>query len=585
MMPDLSSDEYKELASRLPSVDPVTGLPRGTAPTTIAAINRAAGHPTSPTFMPRVAEAPDVSAGAGIPTIESGVPSIARPTTQQSHAAGRAEYAAGLPRVTATPFTPEYFQQEQQLADFKAAHPLGSEISARPGFLGKLEHGLAKAGNIAGEAVIPNVMRNIPGTDLNLAAKTAGREAGFEAATTAEEREAQAKNLASETAQRNAPGEKLVGAPQQDPTTGNWFQAAASKDAQGNEVVSWKPLAGGPTGGDETKKPVGDTYAQQFSQQLGTLTAGMSADDQAKFTQAYGIKPTDTGVVAEKRLADAKAAAQMTGQERDRKVQEDATAAQRAETNRLKEEELNLKKNAGENKGGTEVVRGYDANGVPHLMSAADAKTQGLTNITKATDKDIDTARTHGTVLNDMQVKLNDVVKSSPALNQNEAQRAIIAKALSDQKNTTWSQLLTSGVLSQATEPTKEYVQSVLSLRESALGLPKEITGGSRVSEIQASALWSTLPGAASLDSKYALGQAKKFQANIDRLWHRVDQVQGMPHEEPAEEIAEKKAAGGGTFNVPEGAPPAMNVPDGKVLKDESGKIVAVAHGGKWGAP
>jgi hypothetical protein len=214
---------------------------------------------------------------------------------------------------------------------------------------------------------------------------------------------------------------------------------------------------------------------------------------------------------------------------------------------------------------GTEVVRGFSKDGRPVLTSAADAKTQGLTKITKATDKDIDSARTHTVVLNDMQAKLNDVVASSTALNQSEGQRAIIAKALSDTKNGTFDSLIRAGALSKATDATKNYIQSVLSLRESALGLPKEITGGSRVSEVQSSALWATLPSASSLDSKYALGQAKKFQANIDRLWKRVDDYQGLPHEAPAAELAGGGAAAGA------GAATGL-----KITRDAHGRIVGV---------
>jgi hypothetical protein len=512
----------------------------------------------APTAMPTVGSAPAAPAAPpDTSAITAGIPTVAKPTTAQSHAAGKAEYAAGMPAVTAAPFTKEYYQQEQALADFKAAHPAGSDVSAHPGFLGKLGHVAAGIGNAVGDALIPGVMSNIPGTERNEGLQKVAREKGFNAATEAEQREATAANLNSETAARNAPGEKLVGEPKQDPTSGAWFQAAASKDAQGNEVVNWKPLAGGPAGTvDAAKQPVGDDYAKQFTAQLGTLTAGMTPEDQQKFASAYGIKPTDTGAVAEKRLADAHAAAALTGAERDRALTRAATEAQQSETNRLKEEDLALKKSGQTDKGSTDIVRAYDANGTPHLLSEADAKAQGMTNVTKASDADVDKARTHATVLNDMQVKLNDVVKDSGALNQNEAQRAIISKALSDQKNTTWSSLLTAGVLSQATEPTKDYIQSVLSLRESALGLPKEITGGSRVSEVQSSALWATLPDAKSLDKNYAVGQAKKFQANIDRLRKRVDQVQGMPNEAPSDEVANEPqakpaAAGGKPAKVP----------------------------------
>ncbi len=211
---------------------------------------------------------------------------------------------------------------------------------------------------------------------------------------------------------------------------------------------------------------------------------------------------------------------------------------------------------------GTEVVRGFDKNGRPVLTSEADARAQGLTKVTKASDKDIDSARTHTVVLNDMQAKLNDVVSTSKALDQDVEQRAIIAKALGDQKNTTFGALVGAGVLSKATPATKDYIQSVLSLRESALGLPKEITGGSRVSEVQSSALWATLPSAASLDSRYALGQAKKFQANIDRLWGRVDNFQGLPREAPISELSGK--------SLPDGAVAGtMNGKHGYVLNGE----------------
>lgn len=536
----------------------------------MARSGRMATQPTipkaaAPGAAPTAPEIPSASA----PSVGGSIP--ARPTPQQSITAGMAENGTTAKQegknewqqmrpqspeeLGIKPLTPEYFQQQRAQADYDKAHPLGGDISAKPGFWGKLEHGLAKAGNIAGDIVAPGTMALIPGTDLNKQEERGAQMRGFNTATEAQEREAQTGNIEAETAERsaNANAWKPMGEPKQDPTNGQWFQAGAQRDPSGQVTESFRPLNGGPTNTpDPTKQPVGEQGATQLSAELGTLTAGMAPDEAKKFTEAYGVRPNDTGAVAEKRLADAKAAAQMTGAERDRKIQMDATAAQREFTNKIAEGTLAVKQ-AGEGKGGTDVVRGYDKDGVPHLTSEADAKAQGFTKLTKATDKDIDSARTHNVVLNDMQAKLNDVVHDSGALNQNEGQRAIIAKALSDEKNTTFQSLLTSGVLSQASEPTKAYIQSVLSLRESALGLPKEITGGSRVSEVQSSALWATLPSAGSLDSKYALSQAKKFQANIDRLWQRVDSVEGMTHEQPAEELAAPKrtaAAGGAPSKV-----------------------------------
>src|SRR6266542_699192 len=53
--------------------------------------------------------------------------------------------------------------QEHEL---NAQNPYGSAAN-HPGLLGKIEHGLAKVGNIAGDIVAPGAMSLIPGTDLN----------------------------------------------------------------------------------------------------------------------------------------------------------------------------------------------------------------------------------------------------------------------------------------------------------------------------------------------------------------------------------------------------------------------------------
>jgi len=74
---------------------------------------------------------------------------IAKPTKQESQAAGKAEFQAGKPTVTAEPGTSGYFGQRIAAEDYDKAHPWGSPISEHPGFLGKVGHVFAKAGNIA----------------------------------------------------------------------------------------------------------------------------------------------------------------------------------------------------------------------------------------------------------------------------------------------------------------------------------------------------------------------------------------------------------------------------------------------------
>jgi hypothetical protein len=173
-------------------------------------------HPTTPAAggIPAVGAAPSVAAAPDTSALTGGIPTVAKPTTAQSHAAGKAEYSAQMPAspdaLGYKPFTPEYVQQEQKVADFKAAHPLGSSISEKPGFLGKLEHGLATVGNIAGDALIPGVMSNIPGTQRNLAAQKAERFGEFKGATEAQQKAAETGLEQAETEAAKNPGGKEI---------------------------------------------------------------------------------------------------------------------------------------------------------------------------------------------------------------------------------------------------------------------------------------------------------------------------------------------------------------------------------------
>ena len=109
----------------------------------------------------------------GMPSIPgTGVmPTIARPPNesqgQENRAVGKAQYGAELPQVTAQAGTPEYGQQKVAQLDYQKMHPWGADVSAQPGAWGKIGHVLAKVGNIAGNALIPNVMASTPGTQLN----------------------------------------------------------------------------------------------------------------------------------------------------------------------------------------------------------------------------------------------------------------------------------------------------------------------------------------------------------------------------------------------------------------------------------
>lgn len=116
---------------------------------------------------------------AGIPNMLAGIPQVippqlTKPTNAQSHAEGIAEFNRGIPQVTAQPGTPEFYQQKMSGIEYQKAHPFGSDISAHPGVGGKILHGLATIGNIAGDVIDPEATALIPGSNLNRAVNEKG---------------------------------------------------------------------------------------------------------------------------------------------------------------------------------------------------------------------------------------------------------------------------------------------------------------------------------------------------------------------------------------------------------------------------
>lgn len=126
--------------------------------------------PAVPGLAPSApAAAPDTLPVGGPPTVSPNVWHKNDPgnTVYRPFKNGQEEFQAGKPTVTADTGSLGYYKQRIDQADYATAHPWGSPISEHPGFLGKVAHGLAKAGNIAGDIFAPEVLQNIPGTDLN----------------------------------------------------------------------------------------------------------------------------------------------------------------------------------------------------------------------------------------------------------------------------------------------------------------------------------------------------------------------------------------------------------------------------------
>lgn len=182
---------------KMPGPSPANGIPSPATHSSLKPMAPEIPNPTSPQPMTSIP-------GAGAPDLQ-------KPTTAESHAAGKAEFERGLPAITAQPFTPENYQQKQEKLDYEAKHPWGSDISEHPGFGGKLAHVASKVGNIAGDIFAPATMANIPGTDLNKQRQTAQNTRGFTTATGNEEKQALTNEAEAATGLKEQQGE-LAGA-------------------------------------------------------------------------------------------------------------------------------------------------------------------------------------------------------------------------------------------------------------------------------------------------------------------------------------------------------------------------------------
>jgi len=509
-----------------------------------------------------VAHMADLSGGADIgaaATPEGGVSvkPMTLPNLTHTEKMALPQTSPGVSDVGSAAFT----RNELERLEEQKAHPWGTPEN-HPGTLGKIGHVAGKIGNIALDVLAPGIGVNIPGTDLNRMANESELKRELASRTAAE---GQAKNLASEEEARDvttAEGRERLKKMQ--------TEQSLEKDIEGN-ITGWKGPDGKLHSLDEegTPQAIKDIAAETTAKQTKPTIEKMDNGDIVAVTPGVNGAPAKSQVVYH---GDPKLETELTqrtvgGQEHkiliNKKTGEDIKDLGAFKT------EVSPTAAINKEKANERVVLAYDKNNKAHLMSRGDAEEEGMQHITAAQSGDIDKAKTHHVVLNTLQTQLNSVVNSSKALDQGYAQRSIIASALSHPTNTTVDSLMRAAVLSGATEETKNYVQAVIALREAGLALPKEITGGSRIAEVQASALWATMPSAASLNSKYALKQAKKFQQDIDRLRERAPDVRGMNIVDPDDMIKSKgeekqHTTGGGAAPAPPPGKVTVNDPEGK---------------------
>ncbi len=194
-------------------------------------------------------------------------------------------------------------------------------------------------------------------------------------------------------------------------------------------------------------------------------------------------------------------------------------------------------------KGAGASVYAYDPNQKATVLTTqAQAQQNGMVNVRPVKESDIK-GDTHDTrVLNDVATKANNVMESADALNQDPAQRAMIAWAIDQASKegqvragafgvnlpTAWiNNGFQSAEMMNATPATRDYVTNVLSLREASMGLQKVLTGSARSNEQQILALQATLPGFEA-DPSMARQKLRSFTQNVDLLRQGIPRMQGL---------------------------------------------------------
>ena len=142
-------------------------------------------------------------------------------------------------------------------------------------------------------------------------------------------------------------------------------------------------------------------------------------------------------------------------------------------------------------------------------------------------------------VLNDVAIKTNAVIDSASALDQDSRQKDVISWELGNNgikigfghnlempMDALVNNSLRANNMSQASQASKDYIIGVLSLRESAMGLQKVLTGSARNNEAQIEALQATLPGYED-SSDTALQRVDSFTQNLDALRQPIARIPG----------------------------------------------------------
>jgi hypothetical protein len=196
-------------------------------------------------------------------------------------------------------------------------------------------------------------------------------------------------------------------------------------------------------------------------------------------------------------------------------------------------------------KGDDKPVYAYDPTSNKTVFtSKGKAKEANMTGIREVKQSDIKNDQHDIRVLNDVSLKAKNVAVAAKAMDKKSwATAGEVSNYLADHPNTTYQELLKSGVMGNMTPQAKTYTIAVLNLRESSMGLQKVLTGSARQNETQLKALIRTLPGTEP-DAATVKQKLDNFTQNITMLRQGVPEFPGMDtvQFDPDTHIFSKKA-------------------------------------------
>jgi len=195
-------------------------------------------------------------------------------------------------------------------------------------------------------------------------------------------------------------------------------------------------------------------------------------------------------------------------------------------------------------KGLAQPVYAYDPKqNATVLTTMTDARQGGMQNIRGVKQTDISKDEHDTRVLNDVAVKANAVMDASAAMDtwnpaQMKAMQGVLDAANKDSQlevgafgarfpTSWWNTLATVSQQSMLSQQQRNYVVAVASLRESAMGLNRVLTGSARANESQITALMQTIPGLET-DSGMVRQKLGAFTQNVDMLRQGIPRMAGI---------------------------------------------------------